>query len=87
MEPGPKTTQGMLDFTIIPALVAVGLTYFIHSLKGTPETLYSTMPTMLVALPAFCIWGYKARKNLLLADPEHVEKILENSHSEKQGTF
>lgn len=50
--------------TILPSFIAIGLTYLVHSLKGTPEPLYSTIPTMLMAPPAFLVWAWRTQKAL-----------------------
>jgi hypothetical protein len=42
--------------------LAVTLTYLVHSLKGTPEPLNSTIPTMLLALLGFTFLGVRARR-------------------------
>jgi hypothetical protein len=47
----------------VPTLVAVGLTFLVHSLRGTPEPLYSTLPTLLVTPPAFTVWAWRCLKN------------------------
>lgn len=54
---------------LIPSAVAIGLTYLMHSLKGTPEPFYSTLPAILMALPSFSLWAWRSRKN-------HVSKTL-----------
>ncbi|TNF34865.1 MAG: hypothetical protein EP312_05265 [Gammaproteobacteria bacterium] len=41
--------------------LAIGLTYLVHSLKGTPEPLLSTLPTILMAPPAFTALAWRAR--------------------------
>lgn len=48
---------------LLPSAVAVGLTYLVHSLKGTPEPFYSTLPTLLVTPPAFAGWAWRCLKN------------------------
>jgi|SRR5690606_25859893 len=47
---------------IIPSCIAVSLTFLLHSLKGTPEPFYSTVPTILMAPPSFTLWAWRARK-------------------------
>ena len=47
---------------LAPSAIAVGLTYLMHSLKGTPEPLYSTLPTLLIAPPAFAVWAWRSLK-------------------------
>ena len=46
---------------LVPSCIALGLTYLIHSLKGTPEPAQSTLPTLLTAPLAFFWWGRKGR--------------------------
>lgn len=48
--------------TLLPSSVAIGLTYLVHSLKGTPEPLFSTIPTMILAPPSFLVWSLRSRK-------------------------
>jgi hypothetical protein len=48
---------------LLPSAVAVGLTFIMHNLKGTPEPLYSTLPTLLVTPPAFAVWAWRCLKN------------------------
>jgi hypothetical protein len=47
----------------VPTLVAVGLTFLVHSLRGTPEPLYSTLPTLLVTPPAFTVWAWRCLRS------------------------
>lgn len=49
--------------TLIPTAVTVGATFFVHSLKGTPEPLASTVPVALLSPPVFAGWAVKTRKN------------------------
>lgn len=46
---------------LIPSSIALGLTYILHTLKGTPEPLQSVVPTLLTAPPAFFWWGRRKR--------------------------
>jgi hypothetical protein len=60
-----KKALGVIAFplaVIIPSLVAIGLTFLVHSLKGTPLPLHSTIPTMLMAPPAFMVWAWRSKK-------------------------
>lgn len=41
--------------------LAITLTYLVHSLKGTPEPLNSTIPTMVLVILAFTFLGIRAR--------------------------
>ena len=49
---------------IIPSLTTIALTYFMHTLKGTPEPLNSTVPTTLTAPVSFSVWAYLKRSEL-----------------------
>lgn len=46
---------------IVPSVIAVTLTYAVHMLKGTPEPLNSTIPTMILAPIGFIVWGSRRR--------------------------
>jgi len=48
---------------LVPTAVAVGLTFLVHSLRGTPEPFYSTLPTLLVTPPAFAAWAWRCLKS------------------------
>ncbi len=52
----------LLLATLIPSCIAVGLTFLVHSLRGTPEPLFSTLPTLLLAPPSFAVWAWRCRK-------------------------
>lgn len=41
--------------------LAVSLTYLVHSLRGTPEPLNSTLPTLILLVPGFVFLGVRAR--------------------------
>jgi len=49
---------------LIPSSIAIGLTYLMHSLKGTPEPFYSTVPTILMSFPSFAVWAWRSKKSL-----------------------
>ncbi len=49
---------------LTPTLIAVTLTYILHSLKGTPEPINSTIPTVLLAPWGFLWWALQKRKQL-----------------------
>jgi len=48
---------------IIPSAVAIGLTFGLHNLKGTPKPIESTIPTAVFVIPSTAIWGYRKRKH------------------------
>lgn len=47
---------------IVPSLIATGATYFVHSLKGTPEPVWSTVPVVVLSVPLFALWSWQLRK-------------------------
>ena len=49
---------------LTPTLIAVTLTFLIHSMKGTPEPVNSTIPTMLLAPWGFLWWALRKRRQL-----------------------
>ena len=49
---------------LTPTIIAVTLTYLLHSLKGTPEPLNSTIPTMILAPWGFLWWAARKRRQL-----------------------
>ena len=59
----PRNRQlANLASVVIPTIVTVGLTYVVHSLKGTPEPFESTIPAMILSPLGFIWWNYKKRK-------------------------
>lgn len=47
---------------LIPSFISLILTFGIHSLKGTPRPIESTIPTAIFVIPSTLIWGYIKRK-------------------------
>ncbi len=47
---------------IVPAFIAVSLTFGLHSLKGTPEPVKSTIPTLILIVPGTLVWGVFQRR-------------------------
>ena len=47
---------------VVPSCMAVGFTYLVHSLRGTPDPVASTIPTLLIAPPSFLWWAVKHRR-------------------------
>ena len=63
-----KKITAVLLAVIIPSVIAIALTYLVHSIKGTPEPLNSTIPTMILAPLGFLWWALQKRKQLQLTD-------------------
>lgn len=55
--PGPSIALAVA----VSSGLAVGLTFLVHSLKGTPEPVLSTMPTALIGPPGFLVLARRAR--------------------------
>jgi hypothetical protein len=47
---------------LVPTLIATGLTLLVHSTKGTPRPLASTVPVALISPPSFLGWALRARR-------------------------
>ena len=50
--------------TLIPSFISLALTFGLHSLKGTPRPVESTIPTAIFVIPSTAVWGYLKRKKL-----------------------
>ena len=48
----------------IPVIVTTLATFLVHSLRGTPEPLNSTIPTVLFGAPSFTVWAIRKRRKL-----------------------
>jgi len=52
----------LLTSIVVSTLIAVALTLLVHSLRGTPEPLYSTIPTLLLSPIGFFIIGWRRQQ-------------------------
>jgi hypothetical protein len=57
-----KEAVALILAIIIPSAVSIGLTYGVHSMKGTPKPVESTIPTAILVIPSTAIWGFMKRK-------------------------
>ena len=48
----------------VTTLIAITFTFIIHSARGTPKPLYSTIPTMIFAPMGFLWWAKRKRNQL-----------------------
>lgn len=48
---------------LIPSIVSLALTFGLHSMKGTPRPVESTIPTAIFVIPSTLIWGIMKSKN------------------------
>ena len=62
-----KNLSAIFLAVFIPSIIAVVLTYIVHSIKGTPEPLNSTIPTMILAPLGFLWWALQKRKQILIS--------------------
>lgn len=68
-----KKAIALAAAVIIPSAASIGLTYGIHSTKGTPKPFESTVPTAVLVIPSTAFWGIKKRKY------SDLNELLENS--------
>jgi hypothetical protein len=47
---------------IVPSVLAIGLTFGVHSMKGTPKPVESTVPTAILVIPSTAVWSLRKRK-------------------------
>lgn len=57
-----KRAVALVAAVILPSVVSIGLTYGVHSIKGTPKPFESTIPTAILIIPSTAIWAYKKRE-------------------------
>jgi hypothetical protein len=65
VEPAPS----LLLAATVSSCLAVGLTFLVHSLKGTPEPVLSTLPTAVMGPPGFLVLGWRARRKGIEKSP------------------
>lgn len=56
---------------LVPSILAITLTYFVHSIKGTPEPFNSTVPTMILAPLGFLWWATQKRRQMRRIHPSN----------------
>jgi len=66
---------------LVPSVIAIVLTFAIHMLKGTPEPLNSTIPTMILAPGGFIIWGWRRR-----LQRDKAVKLVESVQDQEAAT-
>ena len=49
---------------LIASIITIGATFIVHSIKGTPEPFYSTIPTIILSPPTLLYWALRKRKQL-----------------------
>jgi hypothetical protein len=57
-----KKRTAIVLSVLVPSFIAISLTFLVHSLKGTPHPFESTIPTMILIVPATAVWGVRNRR-------------------------
>jgi hypothetical protein len=60
-----KQSVALATAIIIPSVVAICFTYGVHSMKGTPKPMESTIPTAMLVIPSTAIWGLRKRRHFI----------------------
>ncbi len=64
--------QGVIIAVLLNSIVTILLIYTVHSMKGTPEPFYSTMPTIILA--PFGFFGVAIQKGYLSKENLDLKK-------------
>lgn len=54
---------------LVPTVLTVAMVYTLHSAKGTPEPIYSTVPVVVMSLISFFYFSYRTVRGDYAADP------------------
>lgn len=65
----PRRGFAVATATIVCSAVTVSATLLVHSVRGTPETWLSTLPTLCLAPPAFFTIALSRTRRRAHADP------------------
>lgn len=57
--PGPRA---LLLAVLVPSSITIGATFLVHSMRGTPEPVLSTLPAAVLSPPAFGVWAHRVRR-------------------------
>ena len=49
---------------LVASIITIGATFIVHSIKGTPEPIASTIPTIILYPPMLLFWALRKRKQL-----------------------
>ena len=78
-----KRTLAIMASAVIPSVLTLLLTYGMHTLKGTPKPLESTIPTLII-IPATIIWGFNRRnREEQKKDPSPIPQLRDQIPSSK----
>jgi hypothetical protein len=59
---------------LIPSCIAIGLTFTLHNMKGTPRPFASTVPTAMLIVPITAVWGYRKRSQVKQHTPSPAQE-------------
>ena len=60
----PGRAAGVLVLAVlVPSLVTIAATFAVHSLRGTPEPLLSTVPGAILSPLGFALWSTRVRRD------------------------
>jgi hypothetical protein len=57
-----RRSRALFLAILVPSILAVLLTFLLHQIKGTPEPIASTIPTMILAPLGFAWWAFRKRR-------------------------
>jgi hypothetical protein len=60
---GRSSLLGLVGAVVAPSMLTVGATYLVHSMRGTPEPVLSTIPVAIVSPIAFVVWTYRVYRD------------------------
>jgi hypothetical protein len=46
---------------LVPSAITIAAVFAVHSVRGTPEPLLSTLPTVLLGPPSFAVFAWRAQ--------------------------
>jgi hypothetical protein len=61
----PGKITGLILSVLIASLITIALVYLVHSIKGTPLPVQSTLPTVFLAPPGFFFLALRKKRNSL----------------------
>jgi len=59
-----QRTVALIAACVVPSLISLSLTFGVHSMKGTPKPVKSTIPTAIFVIPSTAVWGRMNRKKM-----------------------
>ena len=65
--------KAILIAVVIPTLIAITATLVVHTFKGTPKPVLSTLPTAILAVPGFLFVAMKRRSRFDISKPNPTD--------------